>query len=126
MPTATSHVAIVDRDRSLAELLVQLLGSSGYACLACYTAADAIARLPQEPLSVALVELHLERRDAGLDVVAALRMPPSSRRVPIVLWSADPRVRTLSLQSSMNDVVVREKPVPPADLLTLVAALEQR
>jgi len=119
----TPCIAVVDDDPALLDMTELLLALEGYHVASFLTAADAVAFVATLQPALVIVDLHLERPAAGLEVVTALRQDAATAQIPILLWSADPDVEMIVARQHLDDVVVRVKPVLPEDLLRVVAEL---
>ena len=116
-------IAVIDDDDAILDMTEHILALDGYRCLCFRSAADATTRLREHQPELVLIDLHLERPTAGLELVAALQQDPATAHIPIVVWSADPQVGTTVARRQLTGVVVLHKPVLPHALLCLVAAL---
>jgi DNA-binding response OmpR family regulator len=119
----TPCIAVIDDDLALLDLTQLLLALHGYATIGIATAYEALAQLQARPPDLAIVDLYLEQPDAGIALIHALRHTAATAHLPILLWSANPEVATIVAPHHLEGIVVRVKPVPPVDLLQLVADL---
>ena len=119
----TPCIAVVDADPAILNWIELLLMLDGYRPAAFRTAHDATNGLEAVQPALVIIELHLERAEAGLDVVRALRHAAATAAIPIVLWSGDPNVDAIAALHHLDDVVVRHKPVLLPDLLRVVTEL---
>lgn len=123
---SSQRIVVFDDNLALLDMTELLLALEGYEPRGCLSAAGAVEVVHELQPAVVIVELHLERNEAGMELVNALRYNAATARIPIVVWSADPRVGSIVAAhqlSQLNRVVVREKPVLAMELLALVARL---
>jgi chemosensory pili system protein ChpA (sensor histidine kinase/response regulator) len=116
-------IAVVDDDRDLLELVDVVLRMGGYDSIRFLTSLDASSGMKDRQPALAIVDLNLERRGAGLEVVEALRNDPATAHIPIIVWSSDREVATIVARRTLDGVVVRIKPVRPDELLRLITEL---
>jgi DNA-binding NtrC family response regulator len=117
----TACIAVVDADPAILNWIELVLTLDGYRPAAFRTAHDATSHVDAVQPALSIIELHLERAQAGLDVVQALRHGAATAAIPIVLWSVDPNVDAIAARQHLDAVVVRRKPVLLQDLLRVVA-----
>lgn len=113
-PTLSHRIAIVDDDPLLRELLVDYLGSQGYAALPCDSGASLRALVASNPPDCVILDLVMPGED-GLSVLRWLR---AGSDVPLImLTGADaPADRIVGLELGADDYVAK-----PADLRELLA-----
>jgi chemosensory pili system protein ChpA (sensor histidine kinase/response regulator) len=116
-------IAVVDDDPNLLALVAMVLTMGGYDSAQFRTSTDASSGMPDLQPDLAIVDLNLERRGAGLEVIAALRNDPATAHLPIIVWSSDGEVATIVARRNLDGVVVRVKPVLPDELLRLITDL---
>jgi DNA-binding response OmpR family regulator len=116
-------IAVVDDDPDLLALVDMVLSMGGYDSMGFRTSMDAGRDMKARQPALAIVDLNLERRGAGLEVIAALRNDPATAHLPIIVWSSDGEVATIVAWRNLDGVVVRVKPVLPDELLRLITDL---
>jgi len=88
---ANEHFVIVvaDDDPAMNEVLREVLSEEGYDVRCCFTG-DAAARITQRIApDLAIIDMQMEVRDAGLRVLQALRQNPATARIAVIICSAD-------------------------------------
>lgn len=106
---APVRVALIDSCAAIRCALPRLLGDRGYEVVVHGYASAAVTFVRRQRPAVVFLELHLEREDAGLSVVQALRRERETARIPIVLWSIDPELERKVAAIGARDVVVLSK-----------------
>jgi len=113
-----TRVALVDDDRDL-HLFLSDLGSLGHFQLArpCYSGAEALERLPEDPPDVVIMDIRLPDM-SGIDCTTKLRaiLP----ELPIIMLTGFPDSQAFfrSLMGGAKGFLV--KPVLPQELLTAI------
>lgn len=129
MSAARPVIAIVDDDEVFVEMMVDFLADEGFATASCRQAADAAALLRSERPALVVVDVRMERPDAGLDVIVALRRDPDMAlaALPVIVCTADHAIvqQHAGLLDQL-DVTVQRKPFNLDELLALVHGLLQR
>jgi DNA-binding response OmpR family regulator len=116
-------IAVIDGDRALRCMTKWVLSLHGYTTIGIATAQEALAHLPARLPDLVIVDLYLERPDAGLELIHTLRSTAATAHLPIVLWSDNPEVATSVARHNLDGIVIWVKPVRPTELLQLVATL---
>ncbi len=121
MPTV---LVVEDRPRDR-ELLVSLLGGSGYDVLETETGDDAL-RLTREWKPDAIITDMLVAEMDGLDFARAVRSDPSIAGTPIILYTATYELWELERMARAAGVsTVLQKPADPKQILLAVESLPQ-
>lgn len=84
-------VVIADDDPFINQLLMYLLSEAGYQVLCCFTGAEAARVIRRVVPDVAIVDMQMEVRDAGLQLLKAVRDDPQTAALGVILCSADTR-----------------------------------
>lgn len=109
-------ILIVDDDEDLGEIVVEVLGSSGYAAKLARSGAEALGCLADELPSLVLLDWSLP--DAHPEELAARFR---NAGVPVVLTSGRERTRELGREIGAADVL--DKPYDVEQLVAVVARL---
>jgi len=84
------YVIVVADDNALINtFLSDLLQDEGYQVLCCFSGEEALRVIRRVKPDVAILDLQMETRDAGLQVLEHLRQHPETARVSIIICSAD-------------------------------------
>ena len=116
-------LAIVDYDEAFREMLDAVFTEEGYRTLLLVQGSGAHAAIRQAQPDLVLLDLWLERRDAGWELVEQLCDDPATRDIPIIVCSADSqtlKTQALRMQELGCSVVAK-----PFDLDELLAAARQ-
>jgi CheY-like chemotaxis protein len=100
---AKQHYVIVVADDNVAinNFLSELLHDEGYAVLCCYSGEEARRVIRRVIPDVAILDMQMETRDAGLRVLKHLRQYPETARVSVLICSADAQF----LKSKEEDII---------------------
>lgn len=85
-------IAVIEDQQAVIDYVRLILEEEGYRVAAWQTeeGADDFVRRTN-PIAV-LLDLHLEARDAGIRIIAALRAGPQTASVPVIVATAQPRL----------------------------------
>jgi two-component system response regulator VanR len=81
-------IALVDDEMPIIELLNDFLIEEGYATLCCYSGKAGYAAIKKEQPDLVILDLQMEERDTGLQVLGLLRLDPSTAKIPVIMCSA--------------------------------------
>ena len=114
-------VLVVDDDRAINNLVAEVLRDEGFDVHCCFTQAEALAAVKRIQPQVMVIDLQLETRDAGIQLLRALRDDPVTEGIGVILCSAD----SLALHQQRHQVAqYRAVVVPkPFQLEQLVVAI---
>lgn len=119
MPT----VLVVEDRPTDRELLVSLLGGSGYDLLEAETAAEALRLSRQAKPDLVIADMLVPEMD-GLDLARAVRSDPELADTPIILYTAAHERRELErLAGAAGVSLLLPKPTHPKEILRAVTAL---
>jgi Na+/proline symporter/signal transduction histidine kinase/ActR/RegA family two-component response regulator len=125
---ATTNVRIlcVDDDAATLDGLRELLARWGFRVLAVASPEAALALGADQAIDIVLADFHLQNRPAGLDLLERLvHHSPDGQRRAGALLTAD-ATEKLVLEADRLGFPVLRKPVRPAALRALIAALVDR
>ncbi|HEV7606305.1 MAG TPA: PAS domain-containing hybrid sensor histidine kinase/response regulator [Steroidobacteraceae bacterium] len=129
LPAAGSprtRVLCVDDDAATLAGLSGLLTDWNFSVLVAATPEQALAIAAAHPIDIVLADFHLQNRPAGLELLAQLvREAPRSQPRVGALLTADATEKLVAQAAELGFPVLR-KPVRPAALRALVAALVDR
>lgn len=86
-------VAIISSEAPLVAVLRAALDDRGYHPRTWSNTRDAIAVITRQRPALILLDIHVEKRNAGIALLRLLRADPATAGIPVLVWSAD--VRTL-------------------------------
>jgi CheY-like chemotaxis protein len=122
---AKEHFVIVvaDDDPAVNEVVHDALCEEGYDVRRCFTG-DAAARIIQRVVpDLAIIDMQMEVRDAGLRVLRSLRQDPATARIAVIICSGDSaflRTQRHELATYGAEIVVK-----PFDITHLVATVSR-
>jgi CheY-like chemotaxis protein len=90
-PSTLPCLAVVDDDRDLLDFMLLALEDCGWNCLPIATSAGACDLIAAAVPDAVLLDLHLESRNQGMDIIRQLGDRPDTAGIPVILWTADAR-----------------------------------
>ena len=120
----TDHIAVVDDDHAIRELLAEQLARQGFRVIAVPSGRALRAALAQTPVDLIVLDVMMPGED-GLAVMKALREGPHAA-IPVVLLTAlaDDVDRIIGLELGADDYV--PKPFTPRELIARIRAVLRR
>lgn len=118
------HVLIVEDDADAARVLRTMLAQDGFTADIAPTAREALAAVRADGYAAVLVDLQLPDAD-GVGLIRTLRSDPKTRRLPVVVVSAD-IARGRARGRSLEVIDWLEKPFDQTRLRTAVAGILDR
>jgi len=119
------HVVIVvaDDDPSINALVREVLANEGYEMHGCFTGAEAVRIMQRLVPDLAIVDMQMEVRDAGLRVLLALRHHPATAHIAVIICSAD----NAFLRAKHHEIVTYDAEIisKPFDLTHLMATVSR-
>jgi DNA-binding response OmpR family regulator len=83
-----ARIAVIDDDADFRQFMVDALEDQGWEVMACSGVPAAYDLLRDAPPDAVLLDLRLDRRIAGWDVLTFLQLHPALHRIPVVLCTA--------------------------------------
>jgi CheY-like chemotaxis protein len=119
---ARRTVLVVENDEQSRRLVEQILALSEYACLSAANGLEALERLDQAHVDLALMDLSMPALD-GYQTVERLRARPEYASIPIVAVSGytEQERRDQALEAGFTEYL--SKPFRPKELLQLINRL---
>jgi CheY-like chemotaxis protein len=116
------RVLVVDDERVIADTLTIIFKQAGYEAGAVYSAEQALELLAAWPAQVAVIDVRLPGMD-GVDL--AIRLKAEYPACKLILFSGNAATTDLLERARLDghDFECLAKPVPPTDLLALLAGL---
>jgi CheY-like chemotaxis protein len=116
-------VLVVEDRPTDRELLVALLGNSGYEVLEAETGDEALRLTREWKPDLVIADMLVPEMD-GLDLSRAVRSDPSIAATPIILYTATYELWELErLARAAGVSLVLRKPTDPKEILAAVASL---
>ena len=82
-------IVVADDNTLINNFLGELLRDEGYQVLCCFSGEEAQRVIRRVTPDVAILDMQMEARDAGLQVLEHLRQHPETARVSVIICSAD-------------------------------------
>jgi len=94
-------IVVADDNVQINDFLYDLLNEEGYQVLCCFSGEEAQRVIRRVTPDVAILDMQMETRDAGLQVLEHLRQHPETARVSVIICSAD----VPFLEAKKNDII---------------------
>ncbi len=122
---AKEHYVIVvaDDNTLINNFLSDLLRDEGYQVLCCFSGEEAQRVIRRVTPDVAILDMQMEERDAGLQVLEHLRQHPETARISVIICSAD----VPFLEAKKKDITANggEIVYKPFEIPRLLATIEK-
>jgi CheY-like chemotaxis protein len=115
----SSHVLVVDDDRSVVTMMKIIFENYGYTVVIAYSASEARRALADGPFDLVLTDMKMETSTAGFEVARTARMQPYNPA--IVVLTAYPMLPEAWREAGVDAVVT--KPADISKLMNLVRKL---
>jgi DNA-binding response OmpR family regulator len=116
-------IVIAEDDRSVRELMRETLELEGYQVVTTSTGTGALDLARRVAPALLVLDLHIERRVAGILVLTDLRRDPALRALPVILATADwAWLEDNAARLHQLGCAVLRKPFTLGELLTQVSA----
>jgi two-component system, OmpR family, response regulator CpxR len=116
----SAPILVVDDDDDVRTMLCIVLSAEGYAAVGAADGVEALARMRRDgPPPLAFVDLMMPRMN-GEDLIRLMRQDPSLARVPVVIMSGQPSIRTAAPAHG-----VRARLLKPLELDDVLAVAQQ-
>jgi CheY-like chemotaxis protein len=127
MVRAKPLIVVADDDSLIVELIGELLTEEGYNTLCCFSGKEAYRIIIKEQPDLVILDMQMERPDAGLMVLDLVRLTPTTEQIPVILCSADGQfLRQKAHHLKARQCEVLEKPFKLGELLEMISTLERR
>ena len=80
------NIIVIERDRHVRELLVEFLGSAGYALQLFDEGVTALAAVRSQPPALVILEILVPKLD-GLTLCRAIKLAPATSDIPVLVLS---------------------------------------
>lgn len=124
MHTSVHHIAVVENDGAICDLIAEVLRDEGY-IVTCYLSGKTAQRgLVHSLPDLIILDIHLEYPDSVLELLYTLDQSPTTATIPILFTSADRgSLSTLAARVQGRRSALLHKPFDITSLLALVASL---
>jgi CheY-like chemotaxis protein len=131
MMKANGKILLVDDDPDFLEMHKAVLENRGYEVSTAASAQEGLGRVRAEMPDLIVLDLMMEKHDAGFSFSRTLKTDPLFRKIPILMVTAVAEATgyRFSLEDDgywMKTDDFLNKPVPPKDLLEAVDKLLQK
>ena len=82
-------IVVADDDPLLNELVCEVLAEAGYDVRCSFTGGEALRIIERVRPDLVIVDMQMEVRDAGLQVLQAVRRSPAMASIAVIICSAD-------------------------------------
>ena len=124
-------VLLVDDDADFIEQSKGVLENDGFAVISCFSGRDVLGKVRFEQPDLIVLDLMMEKHDAGFAVAKALKADPVYRRIPILMVSSAKEKTGFDFSQEMDGYWMKtddyaNKPIQPEELLKRVRELLSR
>jgi CheY-like chemotaxis protein len=117
-------IAIIDDDKTIIELLDDFLKEEGYTTLCAYSGKEAYRIIKKEQPDLIILDMQMEQRDTGLQVLELVRLDPTTAEIPVLMCSADGQfLREKEQQLRAHKCDTLEKPYNLDEILNRLKTL---
>ncbi len=117
-------IAVVEYDAEIRELFDLLLTSAGYQTALWSPEKDALFMIREHKPDLVILDLWLEDRDAGGEVLGMMELDSTTKHIPVIICTAHSgAVRYQADHFRDKGYIVVEKPFAIDDLLAKIAFL---
>jgi CheY-like chemotaxis protein len=114
-------IVVADDDKASAELLCNILDDEGYQVICCFSGREAFHAIQQHKPDLAILDMQMEKRFSGLEIVQMVRANPELRAIPVIIYSADNRfLHEMNEQLFEQDCTTLAKPFSLNTLLDMI------
>jgi CheY-like chemotaxis protein len=113
----------VDDNRDIADTTSEILQGAGYEPLAVYSGAEALESMPSFAPQLVISDVTMPQM-SGIDLMYELRHTHPA--VAVILLSGDTAAEELQAEAVAGSVTVLGKPIPPRQLLKIIAELTRK
>lgn len=120
---AIPAIVVVNDDQQYLALMDELLTEEGYRVIPCTETEHVYDLVRREQPALLILDIRLEHPEAGWRVLEFLRLAPETRRLPVIVCSADRQfLRAKEEQLRAKGCDILEKPFDIDELLLKIAA----
>ncbi len=117
----TVCVIVVNNDSTFLELMEMLLKDEGMEVVSVKTSQSAFAHIEKEHPDLVILDIRLERPEAGWNLLQLIRLNPQTQNIPVIVCSADVRfLREKEQRLEEKGCCILEKPFDLDDLLATI------
>jgi CheY-like chemotaxis protein len=114
-------MVVADDDKASAELLCNILDDEGYHVICCFSGREALQAIQQHKPDLAILDMQMEKRFSGLEIVQMVRANPELHAIPVIIYSADNRfLHEMKEQLFEQDCTTLAKPFSLNTLLDMI------
>jgi CheY-like chemotaxis protein len=116
-------IVVADDNEQINDFLNDLLHEEGYEVLCCFSGEEALRVIRRVIPDVAILDMQMETRAAGLKVLELLRQHPETARISVIICSAD----VPFLDAKKQDIIAYggEIVYKPFEISHLLATIEK-
>ncbi len=117
-------IGVIEDDLDIGALYAEILADEGYDVALWTTGAGAFAFVQRINPVLVILDMHMETRDAGLQVAERLCADPATNQIPVIVCSAGidtERAKRARLEAM--GCKIHGKPIDILMLLAVIAAL---
>ncbi|MBZ0284680.1 MAG: response regulator [Anaerolineae bacterium] len=112
-------ILVVDDEMSFLEILQVILERAGYRTIVAANGRDGLNLIYQEHPDLVVLDDMLPGL-SGSDICMTVKQDPAVKHIPVILYSAGPRVRDRDFIAQIRADAALYKPFKPSDALKLI------
>ena len=114
-------IAVVDDESIFVEMVSEILTDEGYRVITSVNASNALPIIRQQRPELIILDIRMEKPDAGWTVLSTLRLAPETLHTPVIICSADGRfLSDKSTHLHVHGVEALEKPFNIEELVEMI------
>lgn len=126
--TEKTKVLLVDNDVDFVDLNKAVLENNGFEVVTAFSAREGIDKVKVEHPDVIVLDLMMEKHDAGFSFAKQIKADPIYKRIPILMLTSVAEVTGFGFSQELDGYWMKtddyaEKPIMPDELVRRVNAL---
>ncbi len=126
-----TKILLVDNDVDFVDLNKAVLENNGYEVITAFSAREGITKVKIEQPDLILLDLMMEKHDAGFSFAKQIKADPLYKKIPILMMTSVAEVTGFGFSQELNGYWMKtddyvEKPLLPDDLLKKVKKLLEK
>ncbi len=129
--TGKTKVLLVDNDVDFVDLNKAVLENSGFEVVTAFSAREGIDKVKVEHPDVIVLDLMMEKHDAGFSFAKQIKADPIYKQIPILMLTSVAEVTGFGFSQELDGYWMKtddyaEKPIMPDELVRRVNALLEK
>lgn len=126
-----AKILLVDNDVDFVDLNKAVLENSGFEVVTAFSAREGIDKVKVEHPDLIVLDLMMEKHDAGFSFAKQIKADPIFKRIPILMLTSVAEVTGFGFSQELDGYWMKtddyaEKPILPDELVRRVRALLEK